>query len=98
MPGLDKGKKVYVRLGALQLKKLVPQGGYGIHAGSCLHTLLVALVRSTAPTKTLTLTLTLTRTLTRALTLTLTRALTRTLTLTRCAPPGRLSRSSPRMS
>ena len=90
MPGLDKGKKVYVRLDALKLKKLVPQGGYGIHAGESSHTLLVALVRSTAPTKTLTLTLTLA--------LTLTRALTRTLTLTRCDPPGRLSRSSPRMS
>ena len=58
MPGLDKGKKVYVRLGALQLKKLVPQGGYGIHAGESSHTLLVALVRSTASTKTPTLTLT----------------------------------------
>ena len=95
MPGLDKGKKVYVRLDALKLKKLVPQGGYGIHAGESSHTLLVALVRSTAPTKTPTPTLTLTLTLTLT---TLTRALTRTLTLTRCAPPGRLSRSSPRMS
>lgn len=40
-----------MRLDALTLKKLVPQGGYGIHAGETAHTLLVALVRSTGPHK-----------------------------------------------
>ena len=43
--------QVYVRVSALQLKKLVPQGGYSIHAGLTSHALLVALVRSTGPHK-----------------------------------------------
>ena len=43
--------QVYVRVSALQLKKLVPQGGYDIHAGQTSHALLVALVRSTGPHK-----------------------------------------------
>ena len=40
-----------MRVSALQLKKLVPQGGYGIRAGQTSHALLVALVRSTGPHK-----------------------------------------------